>query len=313
VTSVQTIRPIDTTHIKDPGLRALVLLAYSLGWNVNQGLHRPIYLINRETGVRVVIPTDTAIKASVFQANLSKIMTYSTDFTPTIELIDKIIAATKPNQDVENRLRLALGETAKQHRDRAANLESETPDLSTELTQRIEIPMTFEPVGAPPTAVEATTATHSMGSELIREPKLLIQSDPVMTASGEHRMAISRLWNDGSVTYKCKFCDYESDSLSRLTGHGNAHVKGPRTRRSKAQMAADAKAETKAAPRVVKVAPVERDSDDIIAKITDLVAPDLLADYRKLEEQYFKLKADHDELQANLDALQDLIGGMRKS
>ena len=119
-TPINHITPVDVTGVRDPGMQSLIMLATSLGWNVMQKHNQPAVITARD-GMQKRLPTNTSIRMSVFQTALSSIMAHTYDVEPTIELIDEIIKITKPSQDHARRLRLAVGETPAQHRERLAN------------------------------------------------------------------------------------------------------------------------------------------------------------------------------------------------
>ena len=118
---VTTIHPLDIGGVRDPGVASLMLLAASLGWNVLRKQHQPVKLLARN-GTQKRLPTDSSCKLSVFQTALSTIMVHTeADIVPTIELMDAIIAETKVDREHARRLRLAVGETPAEHRQRLAN------------------------------------------------------------------------------------------------------------------------------------------------------------------------------------------------
>ena len=120
-TFVTHITPVDVGGVRDPGVASLVLLAASLGWNVLKKHNTPVVLTSRD-GTQKRLPTDSSCKLSVFQTALSTIMVHTQPgVMPTIELMDAIIAKTKPSVDHQRRLRLAVGENPATHRQRVAN------------------------------------------------------------------------------------------------------------------------------------------------------------------------------------------------
>ena len=79
-------------------------------------------MLTARDGTQKRLPTDTSCKLSVFQTALSTIMVHTEDnMIPTVELMDAIIDETKPDRDHARRLRLAVGETPAEHRERLAN------------------------------------------------------------------------------------------------------------------------------------------------------------------------------------------------
>ena len=118
---VTQIHPLDVGGVRDPGVASLMLLAASLGWNVLRKQHQPVKLSARN-GTQKRLATDSSCKLSVFQTTLSTIMVHTeADIVPTVELMDAIIAETKVDREHARRLRLAVGETPAEHRQRLAN------------------------------------------------------------------------------------------------------------------------------------------------------------------------------------------------
>ena len=110
--SVNKLTRWDTTGVRDIGVRAVIDLAVSLGWNVVLKTGNPCTVIAKD-GARLRMPTDTTIRDSVFQGYLSTIMSHSTEHTPTVELMDSLIAVHKKLSDShKQKLRMAVGETA---------------------------------------------------------------------------------------------------------------------------------------------------------------------------------------------------------
>ena len=161
---VTHLTPIDVTAVRDNGMKALVMLAVSLGWNARHKTGQPLVITARD-GTQKRLPTNTSIRMSVFQTALSTIMVHTEpDRIPTIELVDAIITATKPSTDHARRLRLSVGESPTQHRERVAAAETEPrgPREPQPLTTRIELPV-VEPewaVGGPPEEPAARAATE---------------------------------------------------------------------------------------------------------------------------------------------------------
>lgn len=351
MSSVQAIRPYDTSEVRDRGMKALVLLASSLGWNVLHKSNQALRLTARN-GVQINVPDNTSVKASVFQAMLSKIMTYSTEQTPTIELVDRIIAITKPNQDQENRLRMALGESPQQHRQRMNNDRPAEPRSDAPLVQFLEIP-DFEVVEEPPPVEAPTQPVGSEPMATVLVDKLIVKTQPRMSKRGTthsprpHPLAIERHWSDGSVDFKCKFCSYHSDNIVSFNGHGRLHPLATRPgelnneqKRSmrERELAAEIKAAIEADVAIVEPEPEPEPEPDpegenatrlqalhdpaweMVRQIQQIVSPEIEEAYKLLEDDFENLRTENINLRAELkrlteewDALQDLINGRNKT
>lgn len=123
IRQVTTAYPIDVTDIRDAGMRALVILAASLGWNVTKKHNQPVVITARD-GFQKRLPTSTSVRMSVYQTALSSIILYSTDAKATPELIDTITKETKLDHDHARRMRLAIAEPDVVHADRVVNAEN---------------------------------------------------------------------------------------------------------------------------------------------------------------------------------------------
>jgi hypothetical protein len=247
--------PLDVSGVRDNGMKALILLAVSLGWNVMQKHSQPVVITSRD-GTQKRLPTNTSIRMSVFQTALSTIMAHTYDYDPTVELIDAIIAITKPSRDHERRLRLAVGETSEEHRQRVANDKAaerkREPDEH--LTQRIEItteeevpvylldePMLEEqevPVELewedPSVEVmprgdwELPVDGGEHGKMLSREPFMAHHHS---NAKGHKGMAyqsdtsFERVWEDGFKDYECMICGQVYAAPRGVGSHRQIHTK----------------------------------------------------------------------------------------
>jgi hypothetical protein len=228
---VTHVYPINLTGVRDEAVQALILLAASLGWNVLMKRGQPAVLIAHD-GMQKRIPTDTSIRMSVFQTALSTIMVHSGDQEPTLALIDEIIKMTKPSKDHQRRLRLAVGETPSEHRERVANAERSAPDVpkGEHLTQRIEMPVEEdtsalrEGLVAPP-AGAADGGDH--GEIVSREPFHAHYSGHTgygaMTYQSE--VSLERVWADGYRDYECTFCGKAFKTPRSVGGHRQVHTK----------------------------------------------------------------------------------------
>jgi hypothetical protein len=227
------MQPLDVSRVRDPGVQALLLLAVSLGWGIRQKTGQPAVIV-AENGIQRRLPTDTSIRISVFQQALSTIMTHTDEnILPTIELIDEIIAATKPSTDHQRRLRLALGETPQEHRQRVENSVTppHRPDPRQEhLMQHIEIPeekaanealVEYLEVTNPP-YVAADGGDH--GDLLSREPLLAKRSQSSSAAQVYvSDTSFERHWADGYVDFECMVCGFAHRSSRGVGSHSQRH------------------------------------------------------------------------------------------
>lgn len=332
MTSVTQLKPIDTTMVKDKGCKALVLLAHSLGWNVIVKSGAPVRLKALDGHV-VEIITYTNPRSSAFQSWLSQIIGHSVERTPTIELIDHIVKATKPNKEQENRLRLALGESPQQHRERMANDKvAEFRRDEPHLTQKIEVPP-IEPEPEPelPTVGQDDVPTEEEVIEVLAEvtERHIVKVVDAIVPQGPTRGYISpcgleRHFSDGSIDYKCRRCSYSSAKLTSVSAHwGSIHKDAP----SKPREYVDLTPETRAPERqqgrysLLRLAPEpqpqppsyesELDAEAMITMIRSIVAT---AGDRLMQEENEALLAENqrlvkenEELRTNLQALKDLL------
>jgi hypothetical protein len=226
--------PIDVSSVRDTGMQALITLAHSLGWNVHQKRNQPVVITARD-GVQKRLPTNTSIRMGVFQSALSTIMVHSEDPVPSIELMDGIIDMIKVSTDHARRLRLAVGESPTQHRERVLAIENEAqgPREPQPLTQRIEIP---EPE---PEDVAAGAATDDEGIDYTAEPAAddgkhgkVISVDDFLAVrqvhSGRADTYISdtsfvRTWEDGYVDYVCQECGKAYLTPKGVGSHSQVH------------------------------------------------------------------------------------------
>src|SRR6185436_3581558 len=82
--AVTSPKLVDVSFIDDPGMRAVVVLALSLEWNMVHKANRVLTLIARN-GFKHVIPTDTSVKFNVFQNRVYATITHSMTHIPTLE------------------------------------------------------------------------------------------------------------------------------------------------------------------------------------------------------------------------------------
>ena len=224
MTDVKKVTPFDVGGIKDDGIKALVLLAVSLGWNALRKPHNPITLIAHD-GTKKRLPTDTSINISVFQTALLTILLHTEEMFPTLSLVDEIVKMTKITRDHERRMRLALGETPKQHRERLANAETPVPDIpkGEHLTQRIEIP---EPEPLPePERVPAPAADKGHHGELLSRQPYMAHHNKFKGRVRTYQSDTSyeRVWADGYKDYECMICGKAVPTPRGAGGHIQIH------------------------------------------------------------------------------------------
>jgi hypothetical protein len=245
--------PLDVTVIKDPGMKSLVHLAVSLGWNVHQKRGQPVVITARD-GTQKRLPTNTSIRMSVFQSALSTIMVHTEpEKIPTIELIEDIISQHKPSVEHQRRLRLAVGESPTQHRERVAAIEAEAkgPREPQPLTTRLEITgdveglidevldehfrQVLEEEDAAPAAQEgemtyiaADKAQH--GRVVSRLPYRAVRnhSGQVRTTY-ESDTSFERRWSeDDYVDYECQECGSAFSTPKGVGSHSQNHLQHPK-------------------------------------------------------------------------------------
>lgn len=323
MTSVQMVTPIDTTGVTDNGVRALITLARSLGWNIVLKPGQPCTIIAKD-GARLRMPTDTTIRDSVFQGYLSTLMTHSIEHTPTVELMDSVIAIHKKLDDSrKNRLRLAVGETAAQHRERMKAAEQGAREYvvnAEPITQTIKLPDIHpqDELLAIPTPVEATTApppTQPLGEP---ETPRLVKSGPYMKAARKGHRAqpseniIQQEWSDGSVTYKCAFCPFTSANIHAHSGHNKNH--GAKSREGLWRQRKAQEAKEVIVPEIKMPEPDEPLSDaEKLDAIQTILGGDALKLLQEENEQLIKenvrLGTENIKLTNDWAALKSLLGG----
>jgi hypothetical protein len=238
-------------------MRALVLLARSLDWNVMQKHNTPVVITSR-AGIQRRLPTDTAVRMSYFQQQLSAIILNST-LEPTIELIDKIIATTKPSEDHKRRLRLAVGETPQQHRERLINARGEEyPEwTAAPIEEALEIP-TYEDQLAynaeqqapePEMTWEDPPEKSPQERKSSRERKKTSGVKEGPADGGDHGKLVrveafkakastrsnkayrytslscdERTWSDGYIDYTCQVCGLAFPTSRGVGSHRQRHI-----------------------------------------------------------------------------------------
>lgn len=237
--SVIQITPVDVSMMRDPGMRALMLLAVSLGWNAIHKPNSPVTITARD-GTQRRLPTNTSIRMSVFQAVLSTIMVHTDDREATPELIDAIVRETKIDRDHERRLRLAIGESVQDHRDRLANERAaerkREPDEH--LTQHIEVPTEDQRThyygdGCQPPHEEVVSFEppydgNSHGALMSREPFIARYGTNAGSRTvGQYTSdsSLERVWEDGYKDYECPLCGRIFGSPKGAGSHRQFHIK----------------------------------------------------------------------------------------
>lgn len=221
---VTQITPVDLTAVRDPGIRALVLLAVSLGWNAIQKVNNPIALVARD-GIQRRLPTNTSIRMSVFQTALSSIIAHTEDRIATPELIDVIIHETKVDRDHARRLRLAIGETAEEHRQRLANdkVAEQRRQSEEHLTQQVEVPVEDD-VETEIVAGPVDGGDH--GQLMSRAPFMAHhQSDGTKTHIYQSDTSYERVWGDRYIDYECMNCGKAYASPKGVGAHSQVHTR----------------------------------------------------------------------------------------
>jgi len=339
-TPITQLAPIDVSGVRDSGMQALIVLAHSLGWNVRQKQNQPVVITARD-GFQKRLPTNTSIRISVFQTALSSIFTHSEEEVPTIELMDALISQFKLDADHARRIRMAVGESPTQHRERVAAAEAQWlgPREPQPVTQRIEVPedfgISFEEnennIAAraaldEPTCPPADGRFH--GTLLRTEPFLAAKTGskkPDGTGAFQYvsKALEQREWEDGYVDYLCTACrDYAVASPRAIGSHRAIHIaKGEAEPTNQARQSREARARAKGRAAAVEVeweepgptakhvpAPLV-EGPSVLDQIRALVVPELIEELRVLRIQTEVLTAANEALTRDWGALKDLIGG----
>lgn len=325
MTSIQAVELMDVSGVRDNGVKALLLLARSLRWNVMQKHHQPA-VITAHDGTQRRLPTDTSLRIGIFQGHLSAIIAHSEEFTPTIELIDHIVQIIKPNIEQARRMRLAMGESPQQHRERmTAHDAGVGEDRQAPLSQHVEF------TDAELKALEETQRIQEeqeMVEESVTPSGGDVTVEPAMarTSSGwayESKIATKRTWPDGTVDFECTLpgCGYTHKSLSGISGHWRWHVKKgeaplappPPTSRKDLIAPEDDYQPAKTGTKI-------RGASEIILRIRELVGMDVdesqlvtaNEQIRVLTEENQSLRERNRQLRDDWAALQDLLGRKKR-
>ena len=342
---VTQIRPYDVTQVRDHGVAALILLAVSLDWNVLQKPNQPAKLIARD-GAQKRLPTDTSCKLSVFQSALSTIMVHTEDdMIPTIELMDAIITQTNVDREHARRLRLAVGETPAEHRQRLAN-DKVAEQREERLTQKITIESPEVWVSDAEVSEMSTSALREglmvphtppfdgeeHGELVSREPYVAHYSGGGNSKSKgytyESVTSLERIWEDGYIDYECVVCGMAKGSPRAVGSHRQVHVRAGEVERDERFMNATYRAKRDARDQAKKEVefvdelpeggvPEHLDAGRTLDRIVDLVLPILQRDYN---DRIAELIIERDEaikrlaeVEGEFDALVDLLNNRRKT
>lgn len=347
---VTQMHPLDIGGVRDSGVASLMLLAASLGWNVLRKQHQPVKLLARDGAVKR-LPTDSSCMISVFQSALSTIMVHTEDDTvATIELIDAIIAETKVDREHARRLRLAVGETPAEHRERLANDKvAQRRDEEEHLTQPVgdawtDIYLVNEELQDTSALREGLMVPHTPpfdgeehGELVSREPYVAHYSGGGNSNSKgytyESVTSLERIWEDGYIDYECVVCGMAKGSPRAVGSHRQVHVRAGEVERDERYMNAayrarrDERAHAKKEVEFVDELPEERveaivsgepvAGDEVIAAMTRLLLPGLISDH---EAAITALTQERDEaikrlaeVEGEFDALLDLLNSRKKS
>jgi len=332
---------LDVSSVRDSGMQALVLLARSLGWNVLQKHNNPVVVTSPE-GIQKRLPTNTSVRQSVFQTTLSGIILHSS-LEPTMELVEQIIRSVKPNREQANRLRLAVGETPQQHRERIEQHEAPVPEpRNTPLTQTPVITWEDPPTEATDTPVPAASPRVRLAGSAPGRPYgggdhgEIVDQHAFVARSRQRRKDGSyyvydsessdeRTWSDGFVDYVCKVCHGGFASAKAVGSHRQVHIKnGEVQHRSQTEvMSGSLRTVTPATPvaatppeepEVVEVVEVDADEAlttdavDVLQQIRDLVMPNVISELDRLHAENNFLRERNEKLTSDLQALKSLIG-----
>jgi hypothetical protein len=273
------LEPYDTSEVRDDGMKCLVLLARSLGWNIAKRPNRPIVITSRD-GHHMQIPTTTSVRASVFQSTLLGIEHHTVDREPSDELIEEIIKTVKPNREIARRLRLSVG-TDREHHAEAVPLGG------------VEPPVPLRPVDDVPYVVTETTAkAHTSGGKTY-----------------DSRVATERQWSDGRTDFKCTLCDYEGATLMAVSGHFKVHVqRGEAVKSPPLSSKAVMPVDPAYAPKQIHI----RGASAMVEAIRIIVGSDTEKAVERLQARVDDLERENKQLRDDWNALQDLIGGRKR-
>src|SRR5580765_4089245 len=197
---VTNVKPFDVSYIKDPAVRAIVVLAVSCEWNVVHKPGRMVTVISR-TGLKLRFPTNTSIKFSVFTSWANSVVTHSMTHIPTMDLVDKLINQYKLDSSHARVFRDAVGWL---------------------VVDRIDLQLEEEEVA------EDDTHPEIPDGEVERvEPTLSQATKDTFYVSPLMDTVIRQLIPDGveQITYRCKICGLEFETKRGVGGHYQVHVR----------------------------------------------------------------------------------------
>ena len=221
IVHVSAPTPIDVSMVRDPGMKALIILAVSLGWNAHHKLGQPVVITARD-GFQKRLPTNTSIRMSVFQTTLAAILFYSASTKATPELMEAIIKMTKLDAEHARRMRTSLGDTDVELNDRIVNSGSpdndfqplEPQDYEEQWSTRIGELKPAEIVDHRPSEAEFEAWTAQLNA--------------LPGARADRRGSMVFLYDrdDEVITYWCSFpgCRFHTDNQYATRGHNRAHT-----------------------------------------------------------------------------------------
>ena len=271
---------------------------------------------------------------SVFQTTLSTIMVHSDygDIHPvaTVELIDRIIAETKVDREHARRLRLAVGETPAEHRQRLAN--DKVAEQRREPEEHLTFPIALDSLGDDWTGEVDVSEDTSALREGLMVPKTppfdgeehgeLISCEPFQghySGGGDHQKAyyyesvtsFERIWEDGYIDYECQVCGMAKGSPRAVASHRQVHTKAGEVERDERIYTAEYRAnrEKRRGQQGVEFVdelpedPTARPNHElaILNQIIDLVLPEIEQNYAERIDELIK---ERDEARKNLAELE---------
>lgn len=189
------VTPVDVSAVSDPGMRAVISLAVSLGWNVVHKRNKPVTLIARD-GFKHVLPTNTSVRFNVYMNRVNATIAHSITALPSPELMDKIIKLHRLDPSHARVLRAAGGEGVMD-----GVVDVDNPDEHLPPSEEPDDVLHMEYTIKPFLAHAANGQVYN--SEAINE----------------------RTWADGRVDYVCPFCGKEGSTPASISTHYGYHVR----------------------------------------------------------------------------------------
>ena len=300
---------VDVSFIDDPGMRAVVVLALSLEWNMVHKANRVLTLIARN-GFKHVIPTDTSVKFNVFQNRVYATITHSMTHIPTLELAEKIIKQCKLDPSHARVLRDAVTKMAM-----ASVPEEEVEEPSAAALDEF----------VPTERVEPTLSTAAKGLQYVSQIM-----ETVIRQLVPH--------GEDQITYRCMVCGLEFQTKRAVGGHyGNHVIKGEAEAKPEARDNAIRVTPTEVSkpepepepafeievewtppepePVAMRIEPghIEDDSElirlrDIISQVAALVSGDVARERDEALAELQDLRQKYNALQQTLSTLYELLG-----